>query len=479
MSNLYQKTILSHPFLTIILLLSIFSFFSFHTQNFKLDASADSLLLEGDKDLEAFREMSSRFKTQDILIITYSVKDSLFTDEVFKHITQLKTELDKMQRIDSVMTLLNIPLLKSADISLADMATNVQNLSKPNIDRKRAKDELMNSPIFKDLIISSDGKTTAILINLANDEKFTQLRQQRDDLSQKFRNKTITPTEQQTLNKLIEEYSIYADKLATLRHQDIENIRHIIQQNPGQAEIHLGGVAMIADDMISYIKSDLIVFGVGVLLFIIATLAIIFRSLQWVILPLMSCFFSAILMIGILGYLDWSVTVISSNVISLMLIITLSMNIHLAVRYRQLCRDFSDLDQQQLVMETVNKMVRPCLYTALTTIIAFMSLVTSGIKPVIDFGWMMTIGLSVTFITSFTLFPAILMLRKKSVVTQTEEKELPLVHVLASITKHHGNKVIATATLLAIITAVGISQLRVENSFIDYFSKDTEIYKGM
>jgi hypothetical protein len=236
---------------------------------------------------------------------------------------------------------------------------------------------------------------------------------------------------------------------------------------------------MIADDMITFIKNDLIIFGIGVFLFLIIMLTIIFRKLRWVLLPLVSCFYAGLLMVGLLGLVGWNVTVISSNFISLMLIITMSMNVHLIVRYRQLRNDFPDYTQHELVLSTMSKMVWPCLYTALTTIMAFISLVVSGIKPVIDFGWMMTIGLSVAFLTSFILFPSLLILLPKIAEKTTSENEFQFTSKLANITEQYGNRILVLTVILTLISAYGISRLQVENSFINYFSEDTEIFQGL
>ena len=242
-------------------------------------------------------------------------------------------------------------------------------------------------------------------------------------------------------------------------------------------ELRMGGIPMIADDMITYVKNDLVNFGLGVFLFIVFTLVIIFKSLKWVILPIISCLYAVIFMVGLLGFLNWEVTVISSNFISLMLILTLSMNIHLIVRYRQLSPDMPN--QLEAVYATTKQMVWPCLYTALTTIVAFASLILSDIKPVIDFGYMMTLGLIVTFFTSFLLFPSILILLKKDERKISSSNSFKFTEKLADITVLKGTSVIVASFIILIFTIYGITQLRVENSFINYFKADTEIYKGM
>ena len=162
---------------------------------------------------------------------------------------------------------------------------------------------------------------------------------------------------------------------------------------------------MIADDMMTFIKSDIVVFGLGVLLFIIATLWYIFRKLIWILVPISSCFFSVIIMTGLLGLLGWRVTVISSNFIALMLILTMAMNIHMSTRFLQLKENFPHKNVLDILILTTKKMFWPILYTVMTTIIAFLSLIFSEIKPIIDFGWMMTMGLMISFCITFTLLP--------------------------------------------------------------------------
>jgi predicted RND superfamily exporter protein len=274
----------------------------------------------------------------------------------------------------------------------------------------------------------------------------------------------------------------YENAKKTEAHQNHENIikiREIMQNYRQYGVLYLGGVPMITDDMITFIKNDLVVFGFGVFIFLVLMLGIIFRRKRWVTLPLVSCIYAGLLMIGLLGLVGWQVTVISSNFISLMLISTMAMNIHLVVRYRQLRNDFPEKSQRDLVAEMANKMVWPCLYTALTTIMAFTSLVVSDIKPVIDFGWMMTIGLSVTFLTSFLLFPSLLIMFDRTTPTASDDTQYKFTAKLAHITERHGNKVLFLSVLLAMVSVYGITRLEVENSFINFFSENTEIHQGL
>jgi len=245
------------------------------------------------------------------------------------------------------------------------------------------------------------------------------------------------------------------------------------------AKIHLGGIPMIADDMMSFIKNDIVIFGAGVFLFIVATLWFIFRKLVWIIVPLSSCFFAVVIMTGLLGMLGWKVTVISSNFIALMLILTMAMNIHMSVRYLQIKKNNSDIPNSSVILITTAKMFWPILYTVLTTICAFLSLIFSEIKPIIDFGWMMTLGLITSFFVTFTLLPTILNFLSEDKIEIKEESKSIVTNFLANVSIYNSKTIFSLTSLIIILSIVGISKLEVENSFINYFNKNTEIYKGM
>ncbi len=475
----YDHAVLRRPWIILIVLLCLFSFFTYHTRDFRLDASADSLLLENDQDLMAFRQVAERYQTKEFLFLTFTPNGDLFADTSLRRVADLKRELEKLADVDSVVTLLDVPLVRNVDGSLVDVINNVRTLSQVNVDKARAREELLNSPLYKDLIVSNDAQTTALRIDLRPVPEVIKLREQRHKLLAKLRAGQLAAAEMQTLTATLEQYDIAKQALDDLRHQTIADVREIMSRYQGDGELHLGGVPMISDDMITFIKNDLVVFGTGVFILLVVMLTMIFRRLRWVMLPLISCAYAGVLMIGMLGFVGWRVTVISSNFVALMLIITMSMNIHLVVRYRQLRKDFPDNTQRELVLMTVQKMVWPCLYTALTTILAFASLVVSDIKPVIDFGWMMTIGLTVTFLTTFLLFPAILVLLDKSPVDATVDRPSRFSAALAQFTERRGNAVLAISAVLAVLSLYGMTRLKVENSFVSYFSPSTEIYQGL
>ncbi len=475
----YFWLVLTRPKLVLAGLLVLLAFFAYHAKDFRIDASADSLLLEDDPDLHLLRQLSNRYEVPDFLLVTFTPRGDLFSDESLSQLARLRDELRTVDSVDSLSTILDVPLVKSSDVPLARMATNVQTLETSAIDRQRAREEFTQSPVYRDLIISADGRTAAVLLNLEVDEELRSLLRARDDLRLRKSTVGLMPEERDELERVSVAYRERRYGINERTHRDIARIRTILAAYRPYGELHLGGARMIADDMITFVRSDLVIFGSGVLVFLIATLSVIFRQLHWVVLPLASCFYAGLTVVGILGLVGWEVTVVSSNFLALMLIITISMNIHLTVRYRQLLRESPDESHPALVETTLRRMVLPCLYTALTTIVGFGSLAFSNVKPVQDFGWMMTVGLVVAFLTSFSLFPAVLVLLGKPAPGRAGRRESWLPARLATLTERHGNAILVLAAALAIGAGIGISQLTVENSFVDYFSEETEIYQGM
>ncbi|MFH0811386.1 MAG: MMPL family transporter, partial [Pseudomonadota bacterium] len=406
--------------------------------------------------------------------------EDLFSSQTFERIAKLRDRLAKLERVQSVVTILDVPLLQASGLRLSEVSSKkLKTLQNPTVDLRKAKEELASSPIYKDLVLSADLRTTALLINLKIDTYYSGLQKERNQLLSKKRSGKLTSVDHIRLNECLEKYEAYSAMVNKLRHQDIESVRSIIRPYQQYGSLLLGGISMIADDMITFVKKDLEVFGVGVFAFIVITLAIIFREIRWIILPLFNCFAAVIIMVGMLGLLNWKVTVISSNFISLMLILTMEMNIHMAVRYTQFVRDYPAESQHEVVGTTMRWIFYPCLYSALTTMLGFASLVTSGIRPVIDFGWMMTIGLAITLLTSFVAFPAVLVLLKKSPPASAQDKQSAITTLLARIVDRHGGKVIIISLVTALLSVGGISKLQVENSFINYFREKTEIYQGM
>ena len=469
MKNNFYNKILKYPIIIIAFFSTIFLASIYQSKNFELDASADTLLIENDPDLNYLRELNKKYKSEEFFIITYSPKNLSIT-EAIKELEKLILEINNLDWISKTISIINAPLLQSTNEPLIDRIKNLKYITSDNIDTQKALNELTSSPVYKDLIISKDAKTFGIVAYLKDNKKYLNaLEEKTKILNSKIKNQN----ELDQINA----------KIKTLQKQQSNNIskynksiKKLLSKYKSNAEIRLSGIPMIADDMISFIKNDIFVFGIGVFIFIILTLWFVFKNIKWVIFPLLTCLVSITSMIGFLSLVGWKVTVISSNFIALMLILTMSMNIHYLVRYMQIDDGFTD--NVNRLEKTAASIFFPILYAVLTTICAFLSLVFSEIKPVIDFGWMMTIGLCISFISTFLFLPALIKIFNPPISTNLKSTDSNLANILLGISKKN-LLIYSTSLILIIASVVGILQLKVENSFINYFDKDTEIYKGM
>ncbi len=477
--SFYDKLVLDRPVLTLLWLLLITGFFGWYVQDFELDISADSLVLEHDEDLKYYRSVLARYSSDDYLIVTYSPKGDLFDASTLDDLRKLHDSLAAVDRVETVVSILDVPLLQSPPMDLSELQQGIRTLESPDTDIELAKRELTESPLYRNRLVGEGGDTTALQVNFRRDPTYLRLRNERDALREKRLETELTPAETQELERLSGEFKRYSTELMAQEEAAIASIRAILDRYRDRAELHLGGVPMIVVDMMDFVRHDIRVFGLGVIVILMLLLALAFRQPRWVILPLLTASVASVMTIGFLGLAQWRVTVVSSNFLAMLLIFALSLTIHLIVRYRELHMDRPGADQRYLVRATVRSKVVPCFYTVVTTMVAFGSLVVSGIRPVIDFGWIMVIGLAISFFLTFTLFPAALMLLQPA--TRRRQRDITgrITAFFARLIQRHGGWVLGVTLMAVVLSVVGMTRLTVENRFIDYFKESTEIFQGM
>jgi predicted RND superfamily exporter protein len=475
----YDRIVLEYPRIVIFGILVLISFLSYKAADFRLDASTETLIIETDKDLRYSRLIESRYGGYEYLLITYTPKGDLFSEKSLKKLAQLRDELKHTKRVTSVVSILDAPLLESPPVPVKELTTSIQTLESPKVDRKLARIEFKDSPLYQNLLVSSDLKTTGLQVNFPIDEVYQDLLARRDHFREKAAKGPLTDAEIIEFKELKKQIQRRREIQKQIRNEDIAAIRAIMDKYRQDAQLFLGGISVITNDLIRFVRQDLKIFGIGIAFFLIITLSIIFGKIRWVVLPMLCCVFSTIAMMGLLGMFGWKVTVISSNFISLQLIITMAITIHLIVRYKDLALQNPEADQRQLILDTVGLMLTPCLYAALTTIAGFGSLLLCDILPVRTFGWMMSAGITVSLMVTFLLFPAGLMLLGKEAPQAINEKRFSFTSALARFTEARGTLILCVSCLILIMNAFGMTRLVVENSFINYFKDDTEIYQGL
>lgn len=459
-------------------MLLVIGFFISQIPKFQLDASSDSLVLESDKSLQYYNSIKKNYGSDDFLVISYQVEDALLAPTQLIHLANFRKDLQAIKQVKAVTTILDVPLFQSPPLSLTDLASKGISIDDGNADLALAIKEFKTSPLYADNLVSKDGKTSAILVALKGNDEFTQRRQARNTMRLKRASNELSAEQLTQLTALEKQVLQDATTQSDMQAETIVQIRATIDKYRDKASLFLGGLPMITTDIVGYISSDLVVFSIAVIGLMTLILALIFKGIRWVLMPIGISITGALTMTGVLAFLGWKVTVISSNFFSLLLVMTLSVTIHLVVRYRELAQNNPDSDYQTLIKTTLEQMLKPCLFTTLTTIAAFGSLLISGIRPVIDFGWMMSIGVTIALVLSFIAFPIIMSFLPKAKV-QTFNTELGITNNLAKFTEKFGNHLLVILVLFIGASAIGISKLSVENRFIDYFKESTEINQGL
>ena len=465
----YYNKIINYPIFVISFFILLLVGSIYQSKKFELDASADTLLIDNDPDLLYLRELNKKYKSEEFFIITYS-PNNLDKKQSIQKLKGFVDDINNFTWVSKTISIINAPLLQSTNEPLMERIKNLTYITDSNVDIDTGLKELTSSPVYKNLIISEDSKTFGIVVYLKDNKPYLQALEAKTSILNQ------EPLNEKKLDNINQKLKILQKEQSQNISEYNSSIKNLIQKYNTDAEVRLSGIPMIADDMITFIKNDIVIFGFGVFLFIIGTLWLVFRNFAWVLFPLLNCFISIFLMVGFLSSVGWKVTVISSNFIALMLILTMSMNIHYLVRYMQTYDSYTNTNDR--IFETSNTIFYPIFYAVLTTICAFMSLVFSEIKPVIDFGWMMTIGLLISLITTFFFLPSLIKIFDPQVANLLNSKESLLGSFFYKISKFV-KSVFILSFLLIIISIYGISKLKVENSFINYFDKKTEIYQGM
>ncbi len=479
LKKIYKNFLLKYPLSIGLILTILIILLSFNLKNLKIDASSESLLLENDTSLDFTRQINEKYATNDFLVITFTPKDDLFSENSLNTIKELTNDILRLKDVKNINSILNVPLLQSPKVEISNLSNGVLTLEKIkennefNEERKNLiKKEFLNSPLYKNNLVSNDFKTTAIVINLKEDDVFLNLIKERKQL---FNDKSKEKEKEKITEKIKKQIEVSNENNKIL----IEKIRTIITKHQIDNNMFLGGVSMISNDIIQFIKNDISIYGLGLLFIMILVLYYLFRNFLWVFITFIITFLSVVLSSSIIASLNMGVTVISSNFISLQIILTTSIIVHLIIRYQELVEKYPKVkNQKRILLNVLLSKSIPTLFAVLTTIIGFLSLVISGILPIINLGIMMSLSIVVSLILSFIYF-GILLAKFERIENVKNLKIWTPINISKNIIIHNPKLIIFGSLLIIIFSVAGSMKLIVENSFINYFKKNTEIYKSM
>ena len=484
------RLIVAFPKITLALFTALALFFGYYSTKLEIDASSQTLLLDNDKDLQIWREVSKRYETPNFLVLAYTPAGDLLAPETIRKIAQMDAAFSKLDFVASVTDITNVPLLLNKGGGMSELLKHIPTLTDADVNLTAARREFATSPFYASNLVSADFRTTAILINLKPQTRYEELLRLRDgaknalEQAEHESNRSGAQISQlkDALKVAEQNFKSYRDELREKDHRDIVALRALIagfEKEFAGDRLFLGGLNMIADDMVGYVRSDLATYGLGALVLLLACFWLFFRQAKFILLPLIICAYSVVLAAGLFGFLSFEVTVISSNFIALQLIITVSVCIHLIVAYREFSARFHAFSQRQLVYAVLRERARPCFFAIFTTVIGFMSLIFCDIKPVISLGIMMSVGISISLVTAFGVFGAVMSLLPRTHNNRSFEQHFKFTLWCAETALRSRGAVYGVCAAAVIFGLYGISQLRVENSFIGYFKKSTDIRAGM
>lgn len=477
----YSEFVITKPLIVLFAIFLVLVIASAGITNFKLDASSDALVLEGDVALKKYRENEEEFGDSSFLIVTFEPVNELFSQESLATLAELEESLSLIDGVDSVLSLIDAPIFFQPKVNLSEVADNLKDLSTEGVDLKLAKEEFINNPIYKDLIISSDGSITAMQIVLRGNDEYDTLISRRYELLDTLKSKE--PITNQIKNTLQDELFQINNRISQLNDNEskfnsnlVFEIRSVLDQYKDNATLYLGGPAMITSDMMDYIRSDLVIFGIAVASIFALMLYLFFGNIWFVFFPILNAFLTTFVTAGFLGFMDWKISVVSSNFIALLLILTISLTVHVLVKINELQSESTD--RKQALINAVDQMFLPCFFAALTTAVAFLSLLLGDLKPVIEFGKMMAFGISIAFLFTFSFLPSAI-----SLINKLKAQDLLSLHRITNsiliYTKKNTAFIYAIYLFTFAVFLYGVSNIIVENRFIDYFDEETEIHQGM
>lgn len=424
-------SVLRHPAVAMTLLLLICALAAAFATRLTFDAGSETLVVEGDPEFAEYVALGQRFPSDDYLFITVTPRPPLFEPRNLQLIQELQQDIDKLPGVLRTLSIATVPILRG------DGTTSLT--AQPEL-LEDAEAYFRGNRMFAGQLVSEDGNSAAIQTILqSSTEGFTQ--QDRAQL--------------------------------------IADLRALREDFADRAELEFAGVPLIAHDMMAYLRADVRNFGIAAALMIGAALFIFFRRLRWVVLCASNATMAIILVVGLLGALGTPISVVSGNFISLLAIISISLTIHLVVRFRELMRTHPEQEHFERVRETMYSKFAPCFYTAATTIVAFTSLLTSGIPPVEDFGWMMAVGVVCAFIVTYVFFPCMLLLLGPGKPSKTLHKPMRLSIWLGVQAQRLQGRIVLGAFGIALLAGLGIAQLSLNSHFSQYFKSDSDIRRGL
>lgn len=477
--NAISRVVTNHPYLVVIAMLIVVLAASMHIKDIHIDASPDSLMLESDPDLKYYREVHRHYGTDEFIMVGFKPNGDLLAPETIKFVANIADKFKNIDGIAAVTAINNVPLLAQLEQDEKTGKTIFANLLSSKIDIEKARKEFLSSPIYLNNLVSQDLSTTAIKVDIQRNLNLVKLIQEKYKYLEKQESEELNQKELAELNviraSIFDERQIINNRYKII----LSSMRKIVAQEKDNGSFYLAGAPLIGNDMNAYVVKDVKVFGIAIFIIMVFVLFLFFRRPAWVFLALVCAVLNVALVSGIISLLGFQLTIISSNYVALLIIFSITLSIHVIIRFQEIQTLHPDKSIDEQITTTISQIITPCFYMVLTSAIAFFSLIVSDITPVIVFGYIMILGLFCAFLLTFTVLPSLIkLLQPKSKPITKDTSASILGNILDTIVK---NKVLMVIILVGLfmLNIFGIGKITVENRFIDYFKQSTDIYQGL
>ena len=453
---------------------------AYPASQFKIDASADTLLTKNNAAYLKTREINRDFTPEEFLIVAYGAREKTVLEPThIEAIGNLVDELKGLERVKSVTSLVNVPLLSARPLDQIMAKPLETTIEKNNYSQSELESIFKDHPLYQNLVLSKDHRYAAIQVQFRKNPELTGLHNKLLALDKKqLDGASLTDQEQQ-------DYDAYKARATTLeaelngqRAGEFEKIQAIAHKYSDKADIHFGGAHVLGQELIQIVKSDLKTFGLMTLAIVSVVLLLFFRSLRWLAIIFACCAIPVTITTGLLALLDLRATVISANFIAVQVVLTIAMLVHLVTHLLESQREQPEKSLYRSLLDTMTDKAKPTLYAALTTSIGFVSMVFTDIQPVIDLGWMMLCATLVSASVVLTGFPAFCLALWRSKVPPAIWRMNWLSRTIVAMPRWKA-VVIPGTVIVGVVCSIAATGVTVENSFINYFDKDTETYQGL
>ncbi len=477
--NVLTSIVIRKPIIVLFSMFALVAACSIYIPNLNIDASPDSLMLESDPDLKYYREVHRQYGTDEFIIVGFKPKKEILDKSTIDFIENISEKFKKIEGVSSVTSLSNVPLLLQIQKDNKTGETSFSNLLSSQVDLAKAKAEFTTSPIYVNNLVDDDLSTTAIKVDIEKNKSLIDLLEEKYVFLDKQKKQVLDESDEAALDG-VRKNILLERQVINNRYKDVlRSVREIVNDVDDAGEFYLAGAPLIGNDMKDFVGKDIKIFGVAILSIMVLVLFLFFRRPAWIFLALVCAILNVLLVAGLASLLEFQLTIISSNFVALLIIFSVTLSIHVIIRYQEIQKTQPNETIDENLRITLSQIITPCFYMVLTSAIAFFSLIVSDINPVIVFGYIMVLGLLCAFLLTFTVLPALIMLINPKSRVLEQDKSATLLENLLNVIVNNKGLTITIVVGMFVLNIIGISQITVENRFIDYFKKTTDIYQGL